>query len=289
VPGYDVDARRTVKHAWKADPEETGTLRRQLEAMPDGGTFVMSVPPAPFRCPSAPYERVCLVAHYFKQAKPKSKIIVLDANPDLVAKKGLFLAAWKKHYGFGSEGSMIDYLPNNRPRSLDVRKMTITTEYDDVRADVLNVVPPMRAAEVCGLAGVRAGPDGKDAPWCSVDPRSLESTLARNVHILGDSALTPYPKSASTANNAGKMCAYALSEQFAGRPVDPAPVLTDTCYSASTDTTAFHMATVYRWNAEKQAMLAEPNAHGVSRQESELEYHYMESWAKNLWADTLGI
>lgn len=286
VQGYDEEAQKTVKHAWKASADQTGVLRQQLEAMPDGGTFVMSVPKSPYRCPPGPYERACMVATYFKKAKPKSKIIILDGNPDIASKKGLFLAAWKKHYGYGTDNSMIDYRPNNMPRMVDAKKMMVGTEFDDVKGDVINVVPPMRAAKVTDMAGVRTGNDGT---WCPIDYRTFESTVVKNVHILGDSALTNFPKSGSVANNTGKMCAYALSEQFSGREVDPAPVVTNTCYSASSEGTAFHVATVFRWNEEKKSMLPEKGANGVSKEESELEYAYMESWAKNVWADTLGL
>lgn len=286
VQGYDAEAQRTIKHAWKASPDQTGVLRQQLEAMPDGGTFVMSVPMAPYRCPPGPYERACMVASYFKQAKPRSKVIILDGNPDVASKKGLFMAAWKKHFGFGTDNSMIDYRPNNGPRAVDVQAMKVSTEFDDVKGDVINVVPPMRAAAVCGLAGVR---DGNNGNWCTIDYTTFESKVVKNVHILGDSALTNFPKSGSVANNTGKMCAYALSEQFAGRPVDPAPVVTNTCYSGTGMGTAFHVATVFRWNEEKKALLPPKDANGVSSEESELEMAYMESWAKNVWADTLGL
>jgi hypothetical protein len=136
------------------------------------------------------------------------------------------------------------------------------------------------------MAGVR---DGNDGNWCTIDYTTFESKVVKNVHILGDSALTNFPKSGSVANNTGKMCAYAMSEQFAGRPVDPAPVVTNTCYSAGSETTAFHVATVFRWNEEKKALVPPKDANGVSSEESELELAYMESWAKNVWADTLGL
>jgi NADH dehydrogenase FAD-containing subunit len=286
VQGYDAEAQKTVKHAWKASPDQTGVLRKQLEAMPDGGTFVMSVPMSPYRCPPGPYERACMVASYFKQAKPRSKVIVLDGNPDVASKKGLFVAAWKKHFGYGTDNSMIDYRPNNMPRAVDAKAMKVSTEFDDVKGDVINVVPPMRAAAVCGLAGVR---DGNNGNWCTIDYRTFESTVVKNVHVLGDSALTNFPKSGSVANNTGKMCAYALSEQFAGRPVDPAPVVTNTCYSGTGMGTAFHVATVFRWDAEKKSLLPPKDANGVSSEESEIEMAYMESWAKNVWADSLGL
>ncbi|MDZ7593395.1 MAG: FCSD flavin-binding domain-containing protein [Thiobacillus sp.] len=285
VQGYDAEAQKTVMHAWKAGPQ-TATLRKQLEAMPDGGTFVMSVPMAPYRCPPGPYERACMVASYFKRAKPRSKIIILDGNPDIASKKGLFVAAWTKHFGYGTDNSMIDFRGNNQPRAVDVKTMMVSTEFDDVKGDVINVVPPMRAAKVCGVAGVR---DGSNGNWCTIDYRTFESKVVKNVHILGDSALTNFPKSGSVANNTGKMCAYALSEQFAGRPFDPSPVVTNTCYSGTGMGTAFHVATVFRWDEAKQSMVPPKDANGVSSAESELEMAYMESWAKNVWADTLGL
>jgi NADH dehydrogenase FAD-containing subunit len=285
VQGYDAEAQKTVMHAWKAGPQ-TATLRKQLEAMPDGGTFVMSVPMAPYRCPPGPYERACMVASYFKQAKPKSKIIILDGNPDIASKKGLFVAAWTKHFGYGTPNSMIDFRANNQPRAVDAGKMMVSTEFEDVKGDVINLVPPMRAASVCGLAGVR---DGSNGNWCTIDYRTFESKVVKNVHILGDSALTNFPKSGSVANNTGKMCAYALSEQFAGRQADPSPVVTNTCYSGTGMGTAFHVATVFRWDEAKQSMVPPKDANGVSSAENEMEWAYMESWAKNVWADTLGL
>jgi len=286
VKGYDAEAQKVVKHAWKASAEQTGALRAQLEAMPDGGVFVMSVPMAPYRCPPGPYERASMVASYFKKAKPKSKIIVLDGNPDIASKKGLFLAAWKKHYGYGTDNSMIDYRANNMPKSVNVATMTVGTEFDDVKGDVLNVVPPMRAAEICGLAGVRTGNNGN---WCPVNYITFESTVVKDVHILGDSALTNFPKSGSVANNTGKMCAYAMSEMFSGREPDGAPVVTNTCYSGTGMGTAFHVATVFRWDPEKKSLVPPKGANGVSKEESELEYAYMMSWKENVLNDTLNL
>ncbi|NTV94092.1 MAG: FAD-dependent oxidoreductase [Thiobacillus sp.] len=285
VRGYDAAAQERIKHAWKAGPAQTGVLRRQLEAMPDGGTFVISIPMAPFRCPPAPYERVSLIADYFKRAKPRSKIVMLDGNPDIVSKKQLFLTAWKRHYGYGTEDSMIDYRPNNMPTALDAKAMTIGTDFDDVKGDVINLVPPMRAAALTGQIGARTGDNGA---WCPIDNLTYESTEVANVHILGDSILSNLSKAAALANNSGKLCAYALAEIFAGRAPDPAPVVTSTCYSASTDKTAFHVATVFRYNPADKSMEVQPGS-GVSDVESAEEFKYMRGWARNIWADTLGL
>jgi len=284
IKGYDAEAQKTVKHAWKAGPE-TAALRRQLEAMKDGGVFTIAIPMAPFRCPPAPYERVSLIANYFRKAKPKSKILVLDGNQDIISKKALFTAAWKKHYGFGTGNSMIDYRPGNLASALDARAMNLATEFEDVKADVINLIPPMRAAALTAQVGARTGDNGT---WCPVDYRTLESTEVANIHILGDSILSNLSKAGALANNSGKLCASALVEIFNGRQPDPVPVVTSTCYSASTGRTAFHVATVFRYNPADKSMEVQPGS-GVSERESEQEFLLMRGWARNIWADTLGL
>jgi len=297
VKGYDAEAQKTVMHAWKAGPQ-TATLRAQLEAMPDGGVFVMSVPMAPYRCPPGPYERASLVASYFQKAKPKSKIIILDGNQDIASKKGLFLAAWKKHYGHGTPASMIDYRPNNMPSSVNAKTRTVGTEFDDVKGDVINVVPKMRAAEICGMANVRRGADGKEGPWCPVDFRTYESKFVPGVHIIGDSTLSNYPKSGSMANNMAKVCAASIVEMCNGRDPVEVPVVANTCYSATTATTAIHVAAVFRYNDKDKDGKLIPGGEmkaqtlpkgGLSTEETEIEHAYMDGWAKNVWADTLAL
>ncbi len=284
VKGYDAEAQKTVKHAWKAGPE-TSVLRKQLEAMKDGGTFAISIPMAPFRCPPAPYERASLIANYFKKAKPKSKVIILDGNQDIISKKALFTNAWNKHYGFGTDNSMIEYRPGNLASALDAKAMKLSTEFEDVKADVINLIPPMRAAAITALVGARTGDNGT---WCPVDYVTMESTEAPNIHILGDSILSNLSKAGALANNSGKLCASALIEIFNGRQPDPAPVVTSTCYSASTDKTAFHVATVFRYNPADKGMEVQKGG-GVSDHESEREFALMRGWARNIWADTLGL
>lgn len=298
VKGYDAEAQKTVKHAWKAGPDQTGVLAQQLKDMPDGGVFVMSVPKAPYRCPPGPYERASLVANYFKKAKPRSKVIVLDGNDDIASKKGLFLAAWKKHYGYGTPLSMIDYRPNNMPSAVNATTKLVSTEFDDVKGDVINVVPPMRAAEICGMAGVRLGLDGKEGAWCPVNYRTYESKFVKNVHIIGDSTLSNFPKSGSMANNMAKICAASLCEMVNGRDPVENPVVANTCYSGTTDHTAIHVATVFRYNekdkngnlipgGEMQAQSSPGN--GLSKAESEEEHAYMGGWKDNVIADTLAL
>ena len=277
VKGFkDAEAAGKVVHAWKAGAQ-TALLRKQLEAMPDGGTFVMSVPTTPYRCPPGPYERASLVANYFKQAKPKSKIILLDGNPDIVSKKPLFTDAWNTLYA-----GMIDYRPNNAPLAVDGGKMTVTTEFDDVKGDVLNVVPKQRAGDVCAIAGARNDSTGN---WCTVNLATFESTTVPNVHIIGDSVLSNLPKSGHMATNHAKVCAAAIVELLAGRQPDPIPVVANTCYSATSSTTSGYVANVYRYEAGK-GYVSQPEG-GATPKGDPLVFAYNESWAKNIWANVL--
>ncbi|HQT00429.1 MAG: flavocytochrome C [Hydrogenophilales bacterium 16-64-46] len=278
VKGFkDAEAAGKVVHAWKAG-EQTALLRKQLEAMPDGGVFVMSVPTAPYRCPPGPYERACMVANYFKKAKPKSKIILLDGNPDIASKKGLFMNAWNTYYP-----GMIEYRPNNAPFAVDGTKMIVSTEFDDVKGDVLNVVPRQRAGEVCAMAGARNDSNGV---WCTVNLATFESTTVPNVHVIGDSVLSNLPKSGHMATNHAKVCAAAIVELLAGRQPDPIPVVANTCYSATSDTTSGYVANVFRFEAGKGYVSAPEG--GATAKGDELNFAYNESWAQNIWAEVLG-
>ncbi len=278
VKGFrEAEAEGKVVHAWKAGAQ-TALLRKQLEAMPDGGVFVMSVPAAPYRCPPGPYERACTVANYFKKAKPKSKIILLDGNPDVASKPGLFKGAWKDLYP-----GMIDYRPNNLPYAVDGKTMVVTTEFDDVKGDVLNVVPRQKAGQVCEMAGVRTDSNGI---WCPVNLATFESTSVPNVHIIGDSVLSNLPKSGHMATNHAKVCAAAIVELFAGRQPDPIPVVANTCYSAVSDTQAGYVANVFRLEGEK-GYVSQPEG-GATAKGDELNFAYAESWAQNIWAEVLG-
>lgn len=270
------EAQENIPHAWKAGPQ-TVNLRRQLEAMPDGGVFVLSVPKMPYRCPPGPYERVSQAAFYFKQAKPKSKIIVLDANPDIVSKKGLFLQAWQELYP-----GMIDYRPNSEVVEVDVATRTARTEFEAVRADVLNVVPPQQAGEPARLAGAA----NVDRRWCGVDFLTYESLAVPNVHIIGDAVAAALPKSAHMATSQAKVCASAIVALLSGGNPDDAPVFANTCYSFVSDALAMHVANVYRYDRDKKAMLSVEG--GVSERPSAQEGSYAQWWAKNIWSDVLG-
>ena len=269
-------AQQAVPHAWKAG-EQTVNLRRQLEAMPDGGTFVMTIPKAPYRCPPGPYERASQVAFYFKQHKPRSKVIVLDENPEIVSKKGLFTKTWADLYP-----GLVDYRPNNALIEIDVATRNVKTEFETVKADVLNVIPPQRAgklARALGMANI-------DRRWCEVDFLTYESRVVPGVHIIGDAVAAAQPKSAHMATSHAKVCASAIVSLMAGEAPDPQPVFANTCYSFVSDTMAMHVANVYRFDASKKIMVSEEGG-GVSDRPSEQEGNYAQWWARNIWSDVL--
>lgn len=270
------DAQQKIPHAWKAG-WQTVNLRKQLEAMPDGGVFVMTVPKLPYRCPPGPYERACQVASYFKSHKPKSKVIVLDANAEITSKKGLFTKAFNETYA-----GIIDYRPDNAITSLDVATKTVSTDFDKVKADVLNVIPPQRAGKIAQIASLTE----KDYPWCDVDFLTYESKLMSNIHVLGDSVAAGLPKSAHMATSHAKVCANAIVQLFAGQAIDPSPVFANTCYSYVTDKSAIHVANVYRYDEGKKIMVSAEGG-GVSMSPSDKEGVYAAAWARNIWADTL--
>lgn len=269
-----------ILHAWKAGPQ-TAALRTQLEAMPDGGVFVLGVPLAPYRCPPGPYERACQVAHYFKRAKPRAKIIILDANPDVTSKGPLFKRAWQELYP-----GMIEYRPNAAVVAVDAGTLTARTEFEAVKGDVLNIVPPQRAADVALNAGLVT----YNRRWCDVDWRTLESKAVQGIHILGDATLSApaMPKSAHMANAQAKVCAAALVELLNDRQPNPAPLINNTCYSFVSDTEAIHVASVHQYDEAQGTLTPVKGAGGVSAARSELEGRYGWSWARNIWADTLG-
>ncbi|MDP1658662.1 MAG: NAD(P)/FAD-dependent oxidoreductase [Methylotenera sp.] len=270
------EAQSQIPHAWKAG-WQTVNLRKQLETMPDGGVFVMTVPKAPYRCPPGPYERVCQVASYFKAYKPKSKIIVLDANAEIISKKGLFTKVFNETYA-----GIVDYRPDSVVAGVDVAIKTITTDFDKIKADVLNVIPPQRAGKIAQIANLTES----DYPWCDVSFLTYESKLVPNVHVLGDSVAAGLPKSAHMATNQAKVCANAIVQLMAGQAPDPAPVFANTCYSYVTDKSAMHVANVYRYDEGKKIMVSAEGG-GVSMSPSEKEGEYAVAWAQNIWADTL--
>jgi sulfide dehydrogenase [flavocytochrome c] flavoprotein subunit len=273
-------AQEKMLHAWKAGAQ-TVALRKQLEAMPDGGSFVMSIPPAPYRCPPGPYERACQVAHYFSQAKPKSKVIILDGNDDVVSKGALFKQIWAGRYQ-----GMIEYRPNFIAADVDVAANTVISEFGDkVQGAVVNLIPPQRAASIA----VQAGLANANKRWCEVDFLTFESTQAKYVHVLGDAIQTAplMPKSAHMANQHAKVCAAAVVDLLNGKMAEQKPMLTNTCYSFVSDKEVIHVSSVHAYDAEKKTMIAVPGAGGLSSAANELEGIYAMDWARNIWADSL--
>jgi NADPH-dependent 2,4-dienoyl-CoA reductase/sulfur reductase-like enzyme len=279
LPGMGtVDAQNYILHAWKAGAQTLG-LRRQLEAMPDGGVFAMAIPEAPYRCPPGPYERACQVAAYFKARKPKSKVLVLDANGDVTSKGALFKKAWAELYP-----DLIEYRPNSKAVDVDWRTATVKLEFGDVKADVLNLIPPQKAGNVAApfiTANKR---------WCEVDWLTYESRAVKGAHVLGDSLqIAPLmPKSATMANAHGKTCAAAVVALVNGEPPNPAPTLINTCYSMVSDKMAIHVASVHKYDENDHTMKTVPGAGGLSPAMNETEGAYNMNWAKNIWADALG-
>ncbi|HTQ02144.1 MAG TPA: NAD(P)/FAD-dependent oxidoreductase [Casimicrobiaceae bacterium] len=277
----DADVQGKVVHAWKAGPQ-TVALRRQIESMRDGGVFVISIPLAPFRCPPGPYERACQVAWYFKRAKPRSKVLVLDANEDVISKKALFVKAWNEDYK-----GIVEYRPNYVLTGVDAATLTAKFETaDDEKADVLNVVPPQRAGAIAAQAGVITANDR----WCEVDFLTFESIKVPKIHVLGDAIqVAPLmPKSGHMANQHAKVAAAAILDVLAGRAPNPAPVINNACYSFVTDKDAAHIDSVHQYDAGKKTFLAVPGSGGLSASPSAAEGGYGFAWAKNIWGDMLG-
>lgn len=270
-------AQSKVLHAWKAGPQ-TAALRKQLEAMPDGGVFALSMPEAPYRCPPGPYERVCQIAAYFKQAKPRSKVLLLDANGDVTSKGPLFKKAWADLYP-----GIIEYKPNSKLKDVDVAGGILKFDFEDVKGTVLNVLPPMKAGKIAEPFIT------VNKRWCEVDWLTYESKVAKGVHLLGDALqIAPaMPKSGHMANGQGKACAAAVVALLNNDAPNPSPTLTNTCYSFVSGSQVIHVASVHKYDEKERTMKAVPGSAGVSSAMNELEGAYAMNWAKNIWADAL--
>jgi NADPH-dependent 2,4-dienoyl-CoA reductase/sulfur reductase-like enzyme len=266
--------------AWKAGPE-TLMLYKQLAAMRDGGVFAISIPEAPYRCPPGPYERASLVANYLKQHKPKSKVLILDANQDITSKGALFKKAWAAQYS-----GLIEYFPSHNVTGVDAKTKTLRFEVqDDVRADVLNVLPAMSAGEIA----IKTGLANANGRWVNVDFLNFEATATRDIHVLGDAIQTAplMPKSGHMANQHAKVAAAAIIAQLSDWPINPAPVVNNTCYSFVSEQAAVHIASVHQYDAQAKTFKSVPGAGGLSSESSNTEASYAWGWAHNIWADTL--
>jgi sulfide dehydrogenase [flavocytochrome c] flavoprotein subunit len=265
-------AQDRVLHAWKAGPQ-TVALARQLRAMDDGGVFVLTIPPVAYRCPPGPYERVCQVAWYLKNNKPKSKLVVLDANQNIVSKTALFRAAWQAYPN-------IDYRPSSKVVKIDPGAREVTTEIGDrVRYDVINLIPPQRA----GTIAVQADLVGADKRWCEVDHVTYESVKHRDVHVIGDSTTgLPVPKSGTIANSMGKIAATAIVFMLNGRPAPLLPPL-NTCYSWVNPTEAMAVVNAYKIENNKVVQIEQKLTPGHSVTYAQ----HAQGWANSIWTDIL--
>ena len=268
-----------ITHGWKAGPQ-TVALRKQLENLPNGGVYALSIPKVPYRCPPGPYERACMVASYFKVAKPRSKVLVLDANPEITSKKGLFEKAFKDHYA-----GIIEYRGNNELKA--VSGTTAKLEFDDVKADVLNVIPPQRAGDIARNAGLV----NMNNRWVGVNWLTMESTAVPGIHVLGDATFSApaMPKSGHMANQQAKVAAAAIIQLLKGEAVNATPVVMNTCYSFVTARDVVHVASVHQYDAKDKTFKTVPGSGGVSAAANQVEGRYALSWADNIWADMLAL
>jgi len=283
APGIDFDAipgldPAVLPHAWQAGPQ-TLALKGLVQSVPAGGTFLMSIPKAPYRCPPGPYERACLVADTLLRNRRAGKVIVLDANPDVVAEPHTFHTAFQTTYA-----SVIEYHPSTTVDSVDWANKTINTNWGPIRVDAANIIPGQRAGKVVASAGL-LGSDPATR-WASVNPLNYESTLVPNVHVIGDSQGTGQPKSGHMANSEAKVCADALIRYFAGEAPDQAPMTNSACYSPITSTTASWLTVVFGYDAATGLMKPVPNTLAEAPSPSSEHYKDMLGWAKNLFADS---
>lgn len=279
IEGYDEDASLVAPHAWQAGPQ-TALLRRQLRAMPNGGTVMIVVPENPYRCPPGPYERASLVAHFLKRYKPRSKVLILDSKTQF-SKQALFLQGWKELYP-----GMVEWISadkEGRVDRVDVAKRTVHTHFNHYRGNVLNVIPPQKAGKLAQASGLT-----DDSGWCPVDPRTFESSLAPGVHVIGDAcAAPPMPKSAFAANSQAKACAAAVVDLLAGREPG-APALINHCYSLLSPEQAISVTGVYQYSDREKSLVAastgETPPHGDREREAELA----ESWRTLFFKEIYG-
>ncbi len=282
IEGYDAAVAETIPHAWKAGPQ-TALLRKQLEAMDDGGTVILAPPPNPFRCPPGPYERASMIAHYLKRHKPKSKILILDAK-DKFSKKGLFTEGWKKHYA-----GLIEWVPaskDGRVRRVDAKAGTVHTEFETHKGAVINIIPPQTAGKIAHAASLT-----NQLGWCPIKFDTFESTVLDNIHVIGDASIaTKMPKSGNAANTQAKVCAAAVVALLNGE-TPSVPTTSNTCYSLITPNYGISVTAVYRMSAKGYTPVAgagglSPTGEGPKFREQEARY--ARGWYANIAKDIWG-
>jgi len=279
IAGMSEAAAQTIPHAWKAGPQTT-LLQKQLKAMRNGGVCIIVAPPNPFRCPPGPYERAAQIALYLKHHKPKSKVLVLDAK-DAFSKQGLFIEGWKRNYG-----DMIEWVPaaaGGAIEAIDPKTRVLTGTVEEFKGDVVNLIPPQKAAALAELAGLTDA-----SGWCPVDQQTFESTLHKDVYVIGDAAIAgTMPKSGYAANTQGKVCAAAIVAAVNGQPA-PEPSYVNTCYSIIAPDYGISVAGVYQLKDGK--IVDVPGAGGLSPANADartraIEVQFALGWFRNITAD----
>jgi sulfide dehydrogenase [flavocytochrome c] flavoprotein subunit len=282
IEGYDAVVANDIPHAWKAGPQ-TALLQKQLKAMKDGGTVVIAAPPNPFRCPPGPYERASMIAHYLKDNKPRSKLLILDAK-EKFSKQGLFTQGWSELYGYGTDNSLIEWIPQGKDgivKRVDAKTRTAHTELGKHKADVLNVIPAQKAGKIAHVAGLT-----DDNGWCPVNQKTFESTIHKGIHVIGDAAIaSPLPKSGYAANSEAKVCAFAVVAMLKGQEPG-APSWVNTCYSLVGPRYGISVAMVYELTAEGKVGKVKGSG-GVTPNDGKFrkEASYAESWYDNIVSD----
>jgi len=287
IEGYDAKVAESSPHAWKAGPQ-TDLLRKQIWGMKDGGTFIIAPPPNPFRCPPGPAERISQVAMYMQKAKPKSKILAFDSKGKF-SKFGLFKGGWERHYGFDGKkmsGGLIDYTLKDGVVAFDAKTNTVTTQSGNkVKGDVVNIIPAQKAGKIASMAGLT-----NDKGWCPVNGKTFESTIHKNIHVIGDSCIgSPLPKSGYAANSEAKVCAAAVVAMLSGGSA-PTPAYVNTCYSIIAPKDGISVAMVYKYDEAKGKIIKVKGSGGLTPGKfdavlREREQQYAYSWFNNITSD----
>ncbi len=289
IGGYSKEVANKIPHAWKAG-EQTRILRSQLEAMKDGGTVILAAPPNPFRCPPGPYERASQIAWYLKNHKPKSKVVILDPK-DKFSKFGLFTAGWTKHYGYGTDNALIEWVSGaqgGKVESVDAGAMKVTAAVEEFKGDVINLIPAQKAGKIAFDAGLV-----DDSGWCPVEGKTFESKKIPNVHVIGDAAIaSPMPKSGYAANSQAKVAAAAVVALLNGSEA-PQPSYVNTCYSIITPDDGISVAAVYNYADGKIGGVQgagglTPGYADTTMEMRKREVLYAHSWFQNITHDTFG-
>ncbi|MGF1643664.1 MAG: FCSD flavin-binding domain-containing protein [Thiotrichales bacterium] len=287
IDGYSEAVAETIPHAWFAGPQTT-TLKRQIEAMPEGGTVILVAPPNPYKCPPGPYERAAQIAMYCKHHKPRAKIIILDPK-DSFSKQGLFTQGWTQLYGYGGANAMIEWVgaaAGGKVEALDPSSRTVQAEVEQFKGDVINIIPPQKAGQIAYAA------DLADGDWCPVDKRTFESSRHKDIYVLGDASnAAKMPKSAYAANSQAKVAAAAIVNRFNG--VEPGePTFVNTCYSILGEEFGISVADVYALDSANNSIEPIAGAGGLSPinaspAQRKREVSYAHSWFKNVIDDMM--